>query len=147
MPEWLQLLGSGGIVALLVGLLVFIATRKKDAATDSNDRFQTSMDITKLVREEVEKATKPLMDRIKALEGGVLTSRTILYAHFHRLSWWDERGRPGPLPLPDNKDFEALGIDPDMFESTVERAVATAAVTELRRQQSSAPTTDPETYA
>lgn len=135
MPEWLQLLGSGGIGALALGVLVFVATRKKDAATDSNDRFQTSMDITNLVREEVEKATKPLIDRIKALESGVLTSRTILYAHFQRLSWWDERGRPGPLPLPEDRDFEALGIDPNMFESTVERAVATAAVTELRRHQ------------
>lgn len=145
MPQWLQLLGSGGLGALGLGVLVFVATRKKDAATDSNDRFQTSMDITNLVREEVEKATKPLMDRIKALETGVLTSRTILYAHFQRLSWWDERGRPGPLPLPEDKDFEALGIDPNMFESTVERAVATAAVTELRRHQTTDSPTETET--
>jgi hypothetical protein len=145
MPEWLQLLGSGGLGALALGILVFVATRKKDAATDSNDRFQTSMDIANLVREEVEKATRPLVDRIKALETGVLTSRTILYAHFQRLSWWDERGRPGPLPLPEDKDFEALGIDPNMFESTVERAVAVAAVSELRRHQTTETPTETET--
>jgi len=143
-PAWVQLLGSGGAGALILGVLVFVATRKKDAATDSNDRFQTSMDITNLVREEVEKATRPLIDRIKALESGMLTSRTILYAHFQRLSWWDERGRPGPLPLPEDKDFEALGIDPNMFETTVERAVATAAVSELRRHQTETTTTEDE---
>jgi hypothetical protein len=134
-PEWLQLLGSGGLGALALGVLVFIATRKKDVATDNKDRFQTSLDIAELVRSEVEKATQPLMERIQNLETGVLTSRTILYAHFQRLSWWDERGRNGALPLPEDKDFEALGIDPNMFESTVERAVATEAVSKLRQDE------------
>jgi hypothetical protein len=134
-PEWLQLLGSGGLGALALGVLVFIATRKKDVATDNKDRFQTSLDIAELVRSEVQKATQPLMERIQKLETGVLTSRTILYAHFQRLSWWDERGRHGALPLPEDKDFEALGIDPQMFESTVERAVATEAVSKLRQDE------------
>lgn len=134
-PEWLQLLGSGGLGALALGVLVFIATRKKDVATDNKDRFQTSLDIAELVRTEVQKATQPLMERIQKLETGVLTSRTILYAHFQRLSWWDERGRHGALPLPEDKDFEALGIDPQMFESTVERAVATEAVNKLRQDE------------
>lgn len=134
-PEWLQLLGSGGLGALALGVLVFIATRKKDVAIDNQDRFKTSMDITNLVRTEVKAATQPLLDRIDALEKGVLTSRTILYAHFQRLSWWDERGRHGALPLPEDKDFEALGIDPQMFESTVERAVATEAVNKLRQDE------------
>lgn len=134
-PEWLQLLGSGGLGALALGVLVFIATRKKDVATDNKDRFQTSLDIAELVRSEVQKATQPLMERIQKLETGVLTSRTILYAHFQRLSWWDERGRHGALPLPEDKDFEALGIDPQMFESTVERAVATEAVNKLRQDE------------
>lgn len=133
MPDWgLPLVGAG--VTLLLGVMGLVATRRKDHSTDSNERFQTSMDITKLVREEVEKATKPLMDRIQALEKGAQNSRTILYAHFQRLMWWDERGRHGSLPLPEDKDFEALGIDPSMFENTVERAVATAAVSELRQQ-------------
>ncbi|KPG86522.1 hypothetical protein AEQ27_04210 [Frigoribacterium sp. RIT-PI-h] len=134
-PEWLQLLGSGGLGALALGVLVFVATRKKDVATDNKDRFQTSLDIAELVRSEVQKATQPLMERIQKLETGVLTSRTILYAHFQRLSWWDERGRHGALPLPEDKDFEALGIDPQMFESTVERAVATEAVSKLRQDE------------
>ncbi|WP_161805487.1 hypothetical protein [Frigoribacterium sp. RIT-PI-h] len=114
---------------------MFVATRKKDVATDNKDRFQTSLDIAELVRSEVQKATQPLMERIQKLETGVLTSRTILYAHFQRLSWWDERGRHGALPLPEDKDFEALGIDPQMFESTVERAVATEAVSKLRQDE------------
>lgn len=134
-PEWLQLLGSGGLGALALGVLVFVATRKKDVATDNKDRFQTSLDIAELVRSEVQKATQPLMERIQALETGVLNSKTILYAHFQRLSWWDERGRHGALPLPEDKDFEALGIDPQMFESTVERAVATEAVNKLRQDE------------
>jgi hypothetical protein len=134
-PLVLQLFGGGGLVGLIAAVLIYIASRKKDVATDNQDRFQTSMDITNLIRTEVKAATQPLLDRIDALEKGVLTSRTILYAHFQRLSWWDERGRNGALPLPEDKDFEALGIDPQMFESTVERAVATEAVSKLRQDE------------
>lgn len=134
MPTWLQLVGSGGLGAIVLGLFVLYAARKKDSATDKNDRFQQGLDIAEMVRAEVEKVAAPLRERIGALERGVQDSRTILHAHFQRLFWWDERGRQGALPLPEDKDFEALGIDPKMFENTVERAVATAAVSELRQQ-------------
>jgi hypothetical protein len=136
MPVWLQLLLTGVLVPIVGVVMVYLASRKKDTATEKNDRFQQGLDIAEMVRTEVEKVAAPLRERITALEKGVQDSRTILHAHFQRLFWWDERGRQGALPLPEDKDFEALGIDPKMFESTVERAVATAAVSEMRRTQS-----------
>jgi hypothetical protein len=135
MPDWL-LPACGVAITFLLGIMGWVATRRKDVASDKNDRFQQGLDIAEMVRVEVEKVAAPLRERITALEKGVQDSRTILHAHFQRLFWWDERGRQGALPLPEDKDFEALGIDPKMFESTVERAVATAAVSEMRRTQS-----------
>jgi len=118
-PEWLQLLGSGGLGALALGVLVFIATRKKDVATDNKDRFQTSLDIAELVRSEVQKATQPLMERIQKLETGVLTSRTILYAHYEHDSQ-GVRSRLGEQSV-QCRDARIDGVNATQDEQQVKR--------------------------
>lgn len=115
--EWLQLLGAGGLFALIASVLTFIATRKKDTSSDSQARFEANLELGKYVDTKVSLALAPALVKIEKLElaMGVVIAReqatkNILRRFFQRLVFWNEQGRPGEMPLPTREDMETLDI-------------------------------------
>jgi len=115
--EWLQLLGAGGLFALIASVLTFIATRKKDTSTDSQARFEANIELNKYLDTKVTAALAPALVQIKALEDDmkILTAREratkeIVRRFFQRLMFWNEQGRTGIMPMPTREDMGVLDI-------------------------------------
>jgi hypothetical protein len=81
-PEWVQLVLGGSLLVGLAAVLTVFATRKRDKTTDVQERFESSSDLARYMREEiakeVERQVAPIrreLDKVTA-ESHVWGSRT-----------------------------------------------------------------------
>jgi hypothetical protein len=130
--EWVQLLVGGGLFGLLGGVLVFVATRKRDTATDSQERFSANLELNKYIDEKVAAALAPALKQIADLDAAVATltareqtTKATLRRYFQRLLWWDQRGRPNEMPMPSAEDMAILDLT-DIEEDTMSAAQVAA---------------------
>lgn len=119
-PIWANLLGGGGIFALVAALLVYIATRKRDRASETKDRFDQADELNRYIDERVAKITGPMSDKIERLEKLIekmgdrdAKVKNILRGFFQRLRFWDQHGREGEMPLPSAEEMAVLELDID----------------------------------
>lgn len=128
MEAWAQLLGGGSAFVFAAAILVFVATRKRDKNTDSQERFTANIELNKYIDGVVAAAIAPLLTEIASLKSGMatvnareLTTKNILRRYFQRLLWWDERGRDGDMPMPSPADMATLDLADIENEHTLSR--------------------------
>lgn len=126
--NWTQILPAGTIAAILTALVTWYigrGTNKNKAEEVEAEKIRTSLagnlELTKYVREqitaEVAAATKPLREELDALRKELRQviarerdTKTIIRRWFQRLTWWDEHGRVGPMPMPAEEDMHLLDL-------------------------------------
>jgi len=125
---WAQLLGGGGLFVLAAAFLVFVATRKRDKSTDSQERFTANIELNKYIDEKVTAALAPALAQIASLQTAMsvvnareLTTKGILRRFFQRLIWWDDMGRAGDMPMPSADDMATLDLTDIDTETTLNR--------------------------
>jgi len=123
--EWVNILVAGGIFGLAGALLVFVATRKRDKSTDSQERFGANIELNKYIDTKVTAALAPALQQIVELKEDLAkvvnreqTTKETLRRYFQRLLWWDQRGRPGEMPMPSAADMATLSLT-DIEEDTL----------------------------
>jgi HAMP domain-containing protein len=116
----LELLISGGGLALVGVIITVLATRKRDSRSDLAQRFDESVALTELINRQVESivetrvkaavdaATKQMRDEIRSLKNSF---RDAVRSWYDRLIEWDENDRPGRMPLPTKHESDILGIE------------------------------------
>jgi hypothetical protein len=109
--EYIKLIFGGSLFVGLAALLTVFATRKRDQSTDLSQRFKDNLELRKFVKEEAELVAEPLQKAIKELQDRELNTKTIIVGFLQRLFFWEEKGRPGPLPRLSDAQFTQLGID------------------------------------
>lgn len=139
---WAQLLGGGGLFVLASALLVFVATRKRDKNTDSQERFTANIELNKYIDGKVTAALAPALEKIEALQNAMaivnareLTTKGILRRFFQRLIWWDDMGRVGDMPMPSADDMATLDLADIDTDNTLNREQ----LARLRAQQETTP--------
>lgn len=126
--EWMQLLGGGGLVALLSILgTVYIGrgtnkNRNKEVEAErAKAALAGNIELTKYVREQVAEAvtsaTKGLREEIDSLRAELRLviqrerdTKAIIRRWFQRIVWWNERGRIGDMPMPSADDMQRLDL-------------------------------------
>lgn len=109
--EWLPiavggLFGGGGIGALFV----FIATRKRDRASDIADRFEDASELAKYVDARVETIVAPIREELKRVKTEAHEFHAAVRTRETQLWVWDQRGRPGTLPMLPGPVLERLDL-------------------------------------
>lgn len=102
----LPILGGISLTGLAALMTAFVMRRKNLDDTNQN-RFASVRELQDFVKSE----TDPLHAALEEFRSRELRTTRILYGFFQRLFFWEETGRPGPLPRPDADQFEELGID------------------------------------
>lgn len=143
--NWMQILPAGTIAAILTAAVTWYigrGTNKNKAEEVEAEKVKATLagnfELTKYVREqitlEVAAATQGLRDELTAVRTEMRQlikrerdTKDIIRRWFHRLTWWDEKGRIGPMPMPAEADMQLLDI------SDIEITAPTAAVRALRR--------------
>ena len=105
--EWVSIvvaavLGGGG----LSWLTVYLATRKRDVASDLAARWDDASELSQKMREaierEVERQVAPIRAELEQVKSESHEMNVAVRARETQLWLWDQRGRPGQLPkLPD----------------------------------------------
>lgn len=140
METWITILSSGLGVGILTAAVTWYSARgtnrnkaEEVAAEKARTQLAGNIELNKYIDERIERASQPMREQIKQLreEMGRLTSRerdrtSVIRRFFQRLVWWDERGRPGPMPMPSEEDMHVLDL------SDIEITAPTAEVAALR---------------
>jgi hypothetical protein len=81
------------------------------AVAERRDAFAQNIELNKYIDEKVAAATRPLVERIAALEAREDSTKTIVRRFFQRLVFWDTNGRSGPMPMPSPDDMRDLDLE------------------------------------
>jgi hypothetical protein len=131
------ILGGGGLT--LVGIfLTARAAKGKAKIDDLQSRFSSATALDEYIDGRIERVAGPLREEIEALRNRELSTKTILYAFFQRLMWWDERGRDGVMPMPEADDLTKLGVDLADLNTTQEHEHVRQAVRRMHERQAEA---------
>lgn len=126
----------GGGFFLFAGTVVTVlATRRKNRMDDLQGRFTSATELDEYIDGRIERVAQPLRDKITKLENRELSTKTILYAFFQRLMWWDERGRTGVMPMPAADDLTTLGLDLADLTNTQDHDTVREAVRRMHDRQ------------
>jgi len=109
--EWLMIvvaavLGGGG----LSWLTVYVATRKRDSASDIAARFDDASELAKYIDERVEAKVKPIRDRLAEVEAESHELQNAFREWVSGVWLWNRNGRAGDLPMPPVKILSRLGL-------------------------------------
>lgn len=102
-PAWVGIV-LGGLTGggLLSAVLIFIATRKRDAQSGIAERFDDASELTKYVDARIEAAVAPLRKELEQVKTESHQMNDAIRARETQLWMWDQKGRLGDLPkLPD----------------------------------------------
>lgn len=114
-PDWLKvLLGAGGIVTLLSAVLVFVATRKRDRSSDLASRWDDASELSQRMRDaiekEVERQVAPIREELQNVKAESHEMHNAVRTRETQLWLWDQRGRPGRLPMLPAPIMQRLGL-------------------------------------
>lgn len=114
-PAWVfWLVGGGGLTALLGSVLVYVATRKRDRSTDISARWDDASELSQYIRkeieQEVERQVAPIRAKLERVESESHQMNDAVRARETQLWLWDQRGRPGDLPMLPAPILHRLGL-------------------------------------
>lgn len=114
-PAWVfWLVGGGGITALVGYVLVFVASRKRDRSTDLASRWDDASELSQKMREaierEVERQVAPIRTELEQVKNESHEMSVAVRARETQLWLWDQRGRPGQLPMLPDPILHRLGL-------------------------------------
>ena len=109
--EWVALgvtavVGGGG----LSWLTVYVATRKRDSASDIAARFDDASELAKYIREEVERQVAPLRSELEQVRNESHELQSAFREWVSGVWVWDRNGRTGDLPMPPARILDRLGL-------------------------------------
>lgn len=137
-----NLILSAGFFLFLGTVVTVLATRRKNRNDDLQGRFTSATEFDEYIDGRIERVAGPLRVELQKLKDRELSTKTILYAFFQRLLWWDERGRDGVMPLPAAEDLATLGIDLADLVTTQDHESVRQAVAGLHQRQAADNVTD-----
>jgi hypothetical protein len=118
-----------GAVAVLLALVAWVRFRRKDKVevkaqevatkvseeTYLNDRFKTATEMSKYIREEVDKAvkqeTEELAAKVEQYRSRFVRIESAFRIFFTQLWMWDRSGRPGVMPAVPDDIMRELRLD------------------------------------
>lgn len=114
-PAWVfWLVGGGGLTAIIGAVLVFVATRKRDRSTDLAARWDDASELSQKMREaiekEVERQVAPIRTELEQVKNESHEMNVAVRSRETQLWLWDQRGRPGSLPMLPDPILHRLGL-------------------------------------
>lgn len=114
-PDWVKVLfGAGGMITLITGVLVFVATRKRDRSTDLASRWDDASELSQRMRDaiekEVERQVAPIREELQNVKAESHEMHNAVRTRETQLWLWDQRGRPGRLPMLPAPIMQRLGL-------------------------------------
>jgi hypothetical protein len=92
-PEWVQLVMGGSLLVGLAAVLTVFATRKRDKTTDVQERFESSSDLAKYMRDEikaeVERQVKPIRDELDLVKSESHEMNNVVRSREVQLWMWE----------------------------------------------------------
>ncbi|MBF4625555.1 hypothetical protein [Clavibacter sp. VKM Ac-2872] len=126
-PAWTQLVlgffGLGGVAALITAF----ATRRRDRTTEIQDRFESTSELAKYMRDEVAKEVErqltPIKEQLAVVTAESHEMNEAVRSREVRLWRWETGGRVGVIPQLSFPILERLGLnglfDPPTTSTTV----------------------------
>ncbi|QIS38601.1 hypothetical protein [Clavibacter capsici] len=114
-PEWVQLVMGGSVLVGLAAVLTVFATRKRDKTTDVQERFESSSDLARYMRDEIAKEVERQVAPIRA-ELDKVTSEShemnnVVRSREVQLWMWEREGRSGLIPQLPAPILARLGLE------------------------------------
>jgi hypothetical protein len=114
-PEWVQLVMGGSLLVGLAAVLTVFATRKRDKTTDVQERFESSSDLAKYMRDEikaeVERQVKPIRDELDLVKSESHEMNNVVRSREVQLWMWEREGRMGLIPQLPAPILARLGLE------------------------------------
>jgi len=119
MEAWLPiLLGGGGGAGLVAAWLVYKASKRRNTDLSLAERFDDASELAKYIREqvaeqveaEVERRVAPIRKELQTIKAESHEMNDAVRAHVTQQWLWDQRGRPGSLPMLPAPILERLGL-------------------------------------
>jgi len=109
--EWMGILVTGLLSGGgLASILVFIATRKRDTATVIAERFDDASELSRYIDDRVEAKVGPIRVELATVKAESHEMHAAVRARETQLWLWDQRGRPGQLPMLPDPILHRLGL-------------------------------------
>lgn len=95
-------------------MLVFVASRKRDRSSDLASRWDDASELSQKMREaierEVERQVAPIRIELNQVKSESHEMSVAVRARETQLWLWDQRGRPGQLPMLLDPILHRLGL-------------------------------------
>jgi spore germination protein GerM len=115
MPDWLMLVLGGSLLMGLAALLTVFATRKRDKNTDTQERFESTSEMAKYMREEiakeVERQVGPIRAELETVKQESHEMNSVVRSREVRLWMWERDGRGGLIPQLPAPILARLGLE------------------------------------
>jgi hypothetical protein len=114
-PEWVQLVMGGSLLVGLAAVLTVFATRKRDKTTDVQERFESSSDLARYMREEiakeVERQVAPIRTELDKVRSESHEMNNVVRSREVQLWMWEREGRSGLIPQLPAPILARLGLE------------------------------------
>jgi hypothetical protein len=114
-PEWVQLVLGGSLLVGLAAVLTVFATRKRDKTTDVQERFESSSDLARYMREEiakeVERQVAPIRRELDKVTAESHEMNNVVRSREVQLWMWEREGRMGLIPQLPAPILARLGLE------------------------------------